>query len=254
MSAKNALVTGAGHGIGKAIAIDLAKKGYNVGVNYFNSKNKAKETCKQIEQLGQKSLLLQADVKDNQQLEAMFTSFSQNFGSIDLLVNNAGVSKFYPFLEVTEDQWKEITFADLKGAFFCTQFAAKNMIENQKKGVIINISSNHVDGCWPNATIYASAKAALTKFGKNAAMELAPHGIRVITVAPGYTDVGWEPGHPAYGTLDKLPFKRFCQPEEIAKIVTFLSSDACSYMTGNCVTIDGGALLAIVPENTVLEA
>lgn len=253
MSKKNALVTGAGHGIGKAIAIDLAKNGYNVGVNYFNSKEKAKDTCKQIEQLGQKALLLQADITDNQQLDAMFTSFSQTFGSIDLMVNNAGVSKFYPFLEVTEDQWKEITFADWKGAFFCTQYAAKNMIEHQKNGVVINISSNHVDGCWPNATIYASAKAALTKFGKNAAMELAPYGIRVVTVAPGYTDVGWEAGHPAYGTLDKLPFKRFCQPEEIAKIVTFLSSEACSYMTGNCVTVDGGALLAIVPENTILE-
>lgn len=254
MSERNALVTGAGHGIGKAIAIDLAKNGYNVGVNYFNSKDKAKDTCRQIEQLGQKALLLQADVTDNQQLDAMFTSFSQTFGSIDLMVNNAGVSKFYPFLEVTEDQWKEITFADWKGAFFCTQYAAKNMIKHQKKGVVINISSNHVDGCWPDATIYASAKAALTKFGKNAAMELSPYGIRVVTVAPGYTDVGWEAGHPAYGTLDKLPFKRFCQPEEIAKIVTFLSSEACSYMTGNCVTVDGGALLAIVPENTILEA
>lgn len=252
MSERNALVTGAGHGIGKAIAIDLAKNGYNVGVNYFSSKPGAEDTCRQIEALGQKSLLIQADVRDNQQLDMMFSSFFETFGSIDLMVNNAGISKFYPFLEVTEEQWKEITFADWKGAFFCTQYAAKNMIANKKKGVIINISSNHVDGCWPNATIYASAKAALTKFGKNVAMELAPHGIRVTTVAPGYTDVGWQAGHPAYDTLDKLPFKRFCQTEEIAKIVSFLASDACSYMTGNCVTVDGGALLAIVPENTIL--
>ena len=208
MIERNALVTGAGHGIGKAIAIDLAKNGYNIGVNYYRSKDDAIDTCKQIEGLGRKAVLLQADVGDNQQLDTMFQSFFNAFHTIDLMVNNAGISKFYPFLEVTEAQWKEITFSDWKGAFFCTQYAAKNMIEHNTKGVIINISSNHVDGCWPNATIYGSAKAALTKFGKNAAMELAPYGIRVTTVAPGYTDVGWEKGHPAYNTLDKLPFKR----------------------------------------------
>ncbi len=252
MVEKNALVTGAGHGIGKAIAIDLAKKGYNVGVNYCRSKQQAIDTCIEIEKLGRKAVLIQADVGDNTQIDIMFKTFFSTFKHIDLMVNNAGISKFYPFLEVTEDQWKEIMFADWKGAFFCTQHAAKNMIEHNIKGVVINISSNHVDGCWPNATIYGSAKAALTKFGKNVAMELAPFGIRVVTVAPGYTDVGWEEGHPAYDSLPKLPFKRFCQPCEIANIVSFLASDACSYMTGNCITVDGGALLPIVPENSIL--
>jgi NAD(P)-dependent dehydrogenase (short-subunit alcohol dehydrogenase family) len=254
MKDRNAIVTGSSHGIGKAIAIELAKNGYNVGVNFFHNKDGALDTCKQIEKQGKKALLLQADVADNQQLEDMFKQFFSVFQTIDLMVNNAGISKFYPFLEVTEEQWKEITFSDWKGAYFGTQFAARNMKENNTKGVIINISSNHVDGCWPEASIYGPTKAALSKFGKNAAMELAKYGIRVTTVAPGYTDVGWPKDHPIYFAMDKLPFKRFAEPEEVARIVAYLASDDCAYMTGNCVTIDGGATLAILPENDYQEA
>ena len=165
------------------------------------------------------------------------------------MINNAGISKFYPFLEVTEEEWKEITFTDWKGAYFGTQFAARNMIANHKEGVIINISSNHVDGCWPDANIYGPTKAALTKFGKSAAMELAPYHIRVITVAPGYTDVDWPKDHPVQLAKQHIPLKRFAEPSEIAEIIVFLASDKCRYMTGNCVTIDGGALLPILPEN-----
>lgn len=249
MYRKTALVTGAGRGIGRAIAIELAKNGYDVGVNYFHSRERAMEVCRIIGECGGKAVPICADVSDFQQLNQMFDSFFEEFPSIDLLVNNAGISKFYPFLEVTEEQWEEITRTDWKGAFFCTQRAAQNMISQNKSGVIINISSNHADGCWPNANIYAPTKAALTKFGRNAAMELAPYGIRVITAAPGYTDVGWDKSDPIHRAAPKIPLKRFAQPEEIARIIAFLASDACAYMTGNCVTIDGGSLLPILPEN-----
>ena len=111
------------------------------------------------------------------------------------------------------------------------------------------MSSNHVDGCWPGATIYGPAKAALTKFGKNASMELAEYGIRIITVAPGYTDVGWDPETGIYDVMERIPLGRFAKPEEIAAIIAFLASPACSYMTGNCVTIDGGAVLPVLTEN-----
>ena len=249
MEQKNALVTGAGRGIGRAIALELGANGYAVGVNYLHSKAGAQAVCDEIIAQGGKAMPLQADVGKNAQLSAMFEEYIAAFGPIDLMVNNAGLSKFYPFLEVTEEQWQELTFSDWKGAFFGTQYAARNMVEHGKQGVIINISSNHVDGCWPQANIYGPTKAALTKFGKSAAMELAPYGIRVITVAPGYTDVDWPKNHPVQLAKPRIPLKRFAEPQEIAKIVAFLASDACSYMTGNCVTIDGGALLPILPEN-----
>jgi NAD(P)-dependent dehydrogenase (short-subunit alcohol dehydrogenase family) len=249
MEQKNALVTGAGRGIGRAIALELGQNGYAVGVNYLHSKAGAQAVCDEIIAHGGKAMPLQADVGNCAQLSAMFEEYFTAFGPIDLMVNNAGLSKFYPFLEVTEEQWQELTFSDWKGAFFGTQYAARNMVEHNKQGVIINISSNHVDGCWPQANIYGPTKAALTKFGKSAAMELAPYGIRVITVAPGYTDVNWPKDHPVQLAKPRIPLQRFAEPEEIAKIVAFLATDACSYMTGNCVTIDGGALLPILPEN-----
>ena len=246
---KNALVTGAGRGIGRAIALELGKNGYAVGVNYCHSAEGAFKVCDVINSAGGKAIPLKADVGDCLQLQHIFNEFFEKIGPIDLMVNNAGLSKFYPFLEVTEAQWMELTFSDWKGAFFGTQYAARNMVGSGKQGVIINISSNHVDGCWPQANIYAPTKAALTKFGKNAAMELAPYGIRVITIAPGYTDVEWPKDHPVQLAKPKIPLKRFAEPEEIARIIAFVSSDACSYMTGNCITIDGGALLPVLTEN-----
>lgn len=246
---KNALVTGASHGIGQAIAIELAKNGYNVAINYFSNAAGAEKTCRTCIEQGVKASVYKADVGSYKELCGMFDGFEEEFGQIDLMVNNAGISKFFPFLEVKEEDWIKLTFTDWKGAYFGTQLAAKNMIRHGVEGVVINMSSNHMDGCWPNATIYGPAKAALTKFGKNAAMELAPHKIRVITLAPGYTDVGWDPATGIYEAAGKIPLRRFAAPEEIARIAVFLASPACSYMTGNCITVDGGALLPILPEN-----
>lgn len=253
MTRKNALVTGAGRGIGRAIALELGGSGYAVGVNYLHSRDQAMKVCADINARDGKAIPLQADVGDCAQLQGAFNEFFETIGPIDLMVNNAGISKFYPLLEVTEEQWLEITFSDWKGAFFGTQYAARNMVENKTQGLIINISSNHVEGCWPCANIYGPTKAALTKFGKNAALELAPYGIRVITIAPGYTDVEWPKDHPVHLAKPKIPLKRFAEPEEIARIIAFLASDACSYMTGNCITVDGGALLPILPENDYRE-
>lgn len=243
------MVTGAGRGIGRAIARELGKNGYAVGVNYLHSRENALKVCEEINSRGGKAIPLKADVGDCGQLQGIFDEFFDKIGPIDLMVNNAGISKFYPFLDVTEEQWREITFSDWKGAFFGTQYAARNMVANGKPGLVINISSNHVDGCWPQANIYGPTKAALTKFGKSAALELAPYGIRVITIAPGYTDVEWPKDHPVQLAKPKIPLRRFAEPEEIARIVAFIASDACAYMTGNCITIDGGALLPILPEN-----
>lgn len=253
MKRKTALVTGASHGIGRAIALALAENGYDIGVNYFKNKSEAEEVCRLAELKGAKTLCLQADVKNIDDINKMFDMFFNKFEKIDLLVNNAGITKFCPFLEATEELWEEITNTDWKGAFFCAQRASKKMIEHDVKGTIINIVSNHVEGCWPTANIYGPTKAALAKFTKNAAMELAKYGIRVVAVAPGYTDVGWDKNDPVYDAMPKLPLKRFAATEEIADAVLFVSSDKAQYITGTCLTVDGGALLPVVPENSIIE-
>ncbi|HCR44625.1 MAG TPA: 3-oxoacyl-ACP reductase [Ruminococcaceae bacterium] len=249
MERKTALVTGSAKGIGSAIAVELSMHGYDIGVNYLNDKEKAEKTAAKVRENGAKAVCIHADISSADGRRELFGRFFEVFGGIDLLVNNAGVSRFAPFLDVTEEMWDSVFATDCKAAFFCAQAAARKMAEEKKRGLIINISSNHADGCWPDASVYGSAKAALTKFGRNAAMELAKYGIRIITVEPGYTDVGWDKSGPIFDACPRIPLKRFAKPEEIAKTVCFLASDGAAYMTGSCVTVDGGALLPIVPEN-----
>lgn len=249
MQRKTALVTGASHGIGKAIALALAKAGYDIAVNYCNNRAGAEDTCAQARQAGARAIALQADVGDYSALTGLFQAFEAEYGAMDLMVNNAGVSEFHPLLEVTEQEWERVTRTDWKAAYFGTQMAARNMVAHQKKGVIVNITSNHIDGCFPDANIYAPSKAAVDTFCRNAAMELAPHGIRVVSLAPGYTNV-WADDNPIQQVRDRIPLGRFATPEEIAQILVFLASDQCAYLTGTRVTVDGGALLPVVPENT----
>lgn len=247
MSKKTALITGASHGIGKAIAIALAKDGYDVGINYYRNEEGAKDTLAQVEAAGGKGIILKANVGDYDELVGLFEEFYKFAPSIDLMVNNAGVSVFANVLEVSNEEWERITNIDWKATFFGTQFAARNMVEKKKEGVILNVSSNHVDTCFPQASVYGPSKAAVAKFTQNAAMELAEYGIRVITLAPGYTDV-WPAEDPIQLARKAIPLRRFAEPEEIADIAVFLASDKCKYMTGNRVTVDGGALLTPIPE------
>ncbi len=248
---KTALVTGADRGIGYAVAKKLFCSGYRVCASYLHTFDTAQfleETNGVDEQ--DRIRACHADVTDIEQINHLFTVLEQTFGALQLLVNNAGVTLFAPFLETTPEQWESIVFTDWKGAYFCTQQAAKNMLRHGRKGTIINISSNQAVGCWPNASVYGPAKCALTKFGMHAAMELAPYGIRVITLAPGYTDTGWGNSEAARQIRSKIPLGRFAAPEEIASLIPFLDSQSAAYLTGCCITADGGALLPVVPENT----
>jgi len=249
MEEKFALVTGASRGIGKSIAIKLAKNGYTVGVNYFKHKNEAENVCNLIDKLGGTAISLFANVSKIEDIEKMFNQFFDTFPTINLLVNNAGVSMFAPFLKVSEKMWNVITNIDWKGTYFCTQHAARKMVENGTKGVIINMSSNQKDGCWPTASVYGPIKATIDNFTRHIAYELSPYGIRAVAIAPGYTDVGWPKNDPIFDVIQKLPLKRFATPDEIAEIVLFLASEKASYITGTCLTVDGGALLPIVTEN-----
>lgn len=250
MTKKIALVTGAALGIGKAVAYELALNGYDVVINYHNHPEEAKELAKKIESTGAKTYLIYADLSKLADIEALFAEIAAQKLHLDVLVNNAGVSESMPFLEVTEEHFDRINNVDWKGVFFCAQLAARDMIAMNKKGVIVNISSNHVEGCWPDSTVYAGAKSAVSKFTKNAAMELARSGIRVVAIEPGYTTVERTSVGENFATAKKkLPLQRFATAEEIAKAVIFVVSDDAAYMTGNILRIDGAATLPVVAEN-----
>ena len=217
----------------------------------------ARDTAEKCRALGARVELFQADIRHVDEIHAMFEAFDRAFDHIDLMVNNAGITRFQPFLEATEEMFDTVISTDLRGTYFCAQAAARRMVEKQVNGVIINISSNHALGCWPIASFYAAAKAGVDKMGKNIAMELAPYGIRVVTIAPGYTHIpeNDRPMTPEReermnGFYRRIPVGRFAEPEEIGKAVVFLASDGAGYITGTTINIDGGALLPVLAENS----
>ena len=166
MHQKTALVTGGARGIGKQISLDLAEEGYNIVINYHNDKEAACEICKTAREHGVESLAVYADLGSVKDIEHMYQIAFDKFDVIDLVVNNAGISSEVYFLEATEKMFDDMTAIDWKGLFFSSQIAAKRMVEKNVKGVIINISSNQVEGCWPRATIYGPQKRLLPSLQK----------------------------------------------------------------------------------------
>lgn len=248
-----AFVTGSSRGIGAGIAAELAKAGYDVAINYVNSRDEAYQVEKKVAALGAKTTVIQGDISKLEDIERMFEEFQSVFDRIDLMVNNAGITRFAPFLEMTPQMWEDITNTDWRGSFFCAQKAARIMVEKNIKGTIINITSNHQTGCWPRASAYGPTKAALNKFTQNAALELAPHGIRMVSIAPGYThvrDVTPDREERLQNLYGRLPLNRFCEPWEVGRACVFLAGEGAGYITGTCLVMDGGALLPCVPENT----
>lgn len=161
--AKIALVTGAGHGIGKGEAIELAKAGYDVCISYCGSEEQAMDTVGRVRALGGRSMAIRADLTGLKDIDPMFDKIEREFGNIDVLVNNAGITKFMPFLEVTHEMFDTITSVDLRGTFFCAQRAAKDMIRHGTRGCIINTSSVHRSTNYPRASVYGPAKSAVYK-------------------------------------------------------------------------------------------
>ncbi len=238
---KTALITGAAKGIGKQIAYSMAEAGYDIIVNYRSDRESAEKICGDVASLGIKAISVYADMSKMEDIRKMYEQIFEEFEVVDVLVNNAGISEEVYFLDATEEMFDRMTRIDWKGVFFCSQIAAKKMIEQGIKG------------CWPRATIYASTKAAVSKFTKNAAMELSPYGIRMAAIAPGYTDVGWQPGDIRLEAAERLPFKRFATTKEVAEGVVYLASDNAAYITGTTLVMDGGATLPVVAANDFVE-
>jgi 3-oxoacyl-[acyl-carrier protein] reductase len=241
-----AVVTGASRGIGKAIALELAKQGANVIVNYVSSENSANEVVKQIESLGSRSLAMKADVSDFNQATDLINKAVEEFGKIDILVNNAGITRDTLIMMMSEEDWDDVLRINLKSTFNCSKAAVKHMMR-KRYGRIINISS--VAGQMGNVgqTNYSASKAGQIGFTKALAREIAPRNVTVNAVAAGYveTDI-WDgvPEEVRQGILGMVPMKRKGEPEEIAYAVAFLASDKAGYITGQCLGIDGGMAMA----------
>ena len=240
---KVAIITGSSRGIGRATAIEFAKQGAKVVVNYNKSKEEAEKVVEEITRLGTEAISIKADVSKPDEVKLMINKTLEKFGSINILVNNAGMVAPKPFLELTTDDWKKTLDTNLLGVFICSQAVVPHMMK-QKSGKIVNISSIRGLGHCGRTSVYVynSSKAGVINFTKTLAKELAPF-INVNSVAPGWVET--EMNKKASPELresenNKIYMKRFAKPEEIAKAIAFLASDDSSYITGQVLVVDGG--------------
>lgn len=242
---KVALVTGASRGIGRACAISLGKKGYTVVVNYNSNEAAANEVCDIIKANGSDASAYKADVSDLAQVKQMVRDVAKQYGRIDVLVNNAGIVKDEYVLMMNPDTIDQCLDLNIKGYMYCSQQVALKMF-SKKKGCIINVSSVSSLLAVAGQSVYSATKGAINSMTATMAKELAPYGIRVNAVAPGFiaTDmVDKLPEEKKTEYLDTIPLKRFGNPEEVGDVVAMLASNECSYITGQVLVIDGGLSL-----------
>lgn len=239
---KTCLVTGASRGIGRAIALELATHGGDVAVNYRSSDTKAKEVADAIEDIGERSTLVRADVSDSEDVERMMAHVHDEFGPIDVLVNNAGITSDGKFESMSNSEWDRVIEVNLGGTFNCTK-AFFDDIQNAENGRLINISSVvGQQGNYGQAN-YAASKCGLFGFTRTLALELASSGSTANCVAPGFTETDMlrsVPDRVREKILERVPLGRFAEPEDVVGIVRFLASDESSYMTGQILGINGG--------------
>lgn len=243
---KTAVVTGASRGIGRSIAIDLAKKGANVVVNYSGNEAKANEVVDEIKALGQQSFAVKADVSNAEEVQALMKQAVDTFGSIDILVNNAGITKDNLLMRMKENEWDDVININLKGVFNCTKAVTRQMMK-QRSGRIINVASV-VGVCGnPGQANYVAAKAGVIGLTKTTAKELASRHITVNAVAPGFisTDMTDKLDENVQTEmLKQIPLARFGAPEDISNVVVFLASEGAGYITGQTIQVDGGMVMS----------
>lgn len=246
LKGKNALVTGSSRGIGRAIALELGRLGANVAVNYAGNEAKAQEVVDELEKKGVQAIKIQADVTDEDAVKKMVKEVIQTFGSLEILVNNAGITRDNLLMRMKEEEFDEVINTNLKGAFLCTKAVVRQMMR-QKYGRIINIASIVGISGNPGQANYVAAKAGLIGLTKSNAKELASRNILVNAVAPGFitTDMTDELTDEQKEAIFRLiPLERFGEPEDVANVVGFLASDKAKYITGQTIHVDGGMVMS----------
>ncbi len=239
------IVTGGGRGIGRAISLTLASEGADVAVVVLKDLGSAEETAQEIRQLGRKSLVLQADVTDVNSVTFMVNRVLEEFGKIDLLVNNAGLVGRSPLLQISVETWDRVVAVNLRGVFLCSVAVAREMIK-QKKGNIINLAGASAHRCFAFGGAFGPSKAAVISLTKQMAMEWAKYNIRVNGVSPGpIQTVETEDklkDKETESRIAKIPLGRIGKPEEVAQAILYLASEDSSYMTGQMLIVDGGGV------------
>ncbi len=250
---KVALVTGASNGIGRGIAEAFARDGADVVVNYHRDRDGAEHTASAVIEAGRRALVVQADVGDENAVLAMFEAVDDDFPTLDMLVNNAGIGgSDGPLHKTSLATWERVIRTDLHGPFLCSREAARRMVERGTKGRIVNISSVHQEACTAGGGAYCVAKGGVRNLTRTMALELGQHGITVNDVAPGMIMTRMnqramdDPERLAWAE-EQIPIRRAGQPDDIANMVLFLCSEAGSYCTGGTYYVDGGWMLTWPP-------
>ncbi len=239
---KTALITGATRGIGRAIALKLANEGANIAFTYMSSADKAKALEKEIADLGQTAIGIRSDASSMQEAETLVEDVLAKFETIDIVVNNAGITKDNLILRLSEEQWDQVINTNLKSIFNITKLVSRPMMK-QKQGSIINISSIVGLTGNPGQSNYAASKAGIVGFSKSVSKELSSRNIRVNVIAPGFIGTEMTDNLDEKVKADfisKIPMKRYGSTEEVANVVLFLASDLSSYITGQTISVCGG--------------
>ena len=244
---KVALITGASQGIGKGIAEVFAEEGADVVINHVGSCEKACAVAEWVRSKGRRAMVVEADVRERSQVEAMFERAEKELGLVDVLVNNAGIETIVPFLELTDEQWEDVVKVNLRGEWICCQVFCRMAVAAGRAGSIINVGSIQAGKVLPGRTHYAPAKLAIEALTRNVSAEMGALGIRVNCIHPGLIEtpmVDWVLNHPdpsvLNGVVAQISLGRTGQPREIGTVAAFFASEEARYVTGQSIYVDGG--------------
>ncbi|KIL52892.1 glucose-1-dehydrogenase [Jeotgalibacillus campisalis] len=248
LKGKTAIVTGASSGLGKAIALRFGEEKMNVIVNYLNKKEEAQQVAGDIEKAGGKAIAVQGDVSVEEDIDRLIQSAHEHFGSLHVMMNNAGIQNEVPSHEMTLEEWNKVISVNLTGTFLGSTKAIAYMLEHRIQGSVINMSSVHEIVPWPHFVHYAASKGGMNMLSQTLALEYAGQGIRVNNIAPGAINTPinkekFDNEEQRDEVLSMIPMKKIGEPEQVASVAAFLASDQASYVTGTTLFVDGGMKL-----------